>query len=147
MLHSSLLIGAVLFMTRRWRLPFGVFTLMFVVNAMLMVWMRIEHTEEFLFAISAAAAGLLADYLLSEDKSQDSRRLRIAAVLVPFTYSLGAMIIVQILGTSVWSDTGLWWLIHMWLGVPVLAGAFGYGLSLLLRPPGLPPEVAPNGNA
>ena len=146
-LHSSLLIGAVLFMTRRWRLPFGVFTLMFVVNAMLMVWMRIEHTEEFLFAISAAAAGLLADYLLSEDKSQDSRRLRIAAVLVPFTYSLGAMIIVQILGTSVWSDTGLWWLIHMWLGVPVLAGAFGYGLSLLLRPPGLPPEVAPNGNA
>ncbi len=144
-MHSSLLIGAVLFLTRRWHLPFGVFTLMFFLNSVLMVWMRIEHTEEFLFAISAAAAGLLADYLMSGNKPVDSRRLRIAAVLVPFTYSLGAMIIVQILGTTVWSDTGLWWLIHMWLGVPVMAGAFGYGLSLLLRPPGLPLESSPNG--
>ncbi len=143
-LHSSLLIGAVLFMTRRWRLPFGAFTFIFFVNSLLMVWMRIEHLEEFLFALSAAAAGLLADYLLSGDKSADTRRLRAAAVLVPFVYSLGAMIVVQILGTTVWSDTGLWWLIHMWLGVPALAGAFGYGLSLLSRPPGLPPEIAPS---
>ena len=146
-MHSSILVGAVLFMTRRWRLPFGVFTLMFVVNSLLMVWMRIEHTEEFLFAISAAAAGLLADYLLSGDKPADTRRLRIASVLIPFVYSLGAMIIVQILGTTVWSEAGLWWLIHMWLGVPVLAGAFGYGLGLLLRAPGLPPATSPNGES
>ena len=61
---------------------------------------------------------------------------------MPFAYSLGVMLMTHILGTSVWGSGGLWWLIHMWLGVPVLAGAFGYGLSLLLRAPALPIESA-----
>lgn len=134
-MHSGILIGAILFLTRRWRLPFGAITLMFTVNSLLMVWMRINHTEEFLFAISAAAAGLLADLMLSGSDPVKTGRLRLASALVPFTYCLGAMLIVQVLGTTVWAETGLWWEIHMWLGVPVLAGAFGYGLSLLLRPP------------
>ena len=44
-MHSGILLGAALFMTRRWRLPFGVMTMMFAVNSLLMVWMRIEHTQ------------------------------------------------------------------------------------------------------
>ncbi|MDE2854582.1 MAG: hypothetical protein OXN88_10465 [Chloroflexota bacterium] len=141
-MHSSILVGAILFMTRRWRLPFGVMTLMFVVNSLLMVWMRIENTEEFLFAISAAAAGLLADFLLSGSKPADTRRLRLGAFLIPFAYSLGAMLVIQILGETAWESGGLWWEIHMWLGVPVLSGAFGYGLSLLIRPPAIPERAA-----
>ena len=103
-LHSSILLGAVLFMTRRWRLPFGAISLMFSVNSLLMVWMRIDHTEEFLFAISAAAAGLLADYMLSGSKHIDTSRLRLASALVPFVYCLGGMLIVHLLGTTVWAE-------------------------------------------
>ena len=52
------------------------------------------------------------------------------------------MLVIQILGETAWASGGLWWEIHMWLGVPVLAGAFGYGLSLLIRPPAIPERAA-----
>lgn len=141
--QPGLLLAVVLFMARRWRLPFGAITLLFVVNSLLNTWMHLKHTEDFSFAIGAAAAGLLADYLLSGDKPADIARLRLGSFLVPFAYSLGALCIVHILGATVWADTGLWWEIHMWLGVPVLAGACGYGLSLLMRPPAIPASNSP----
>ena len=140
-LHTNILLAVVLFMRRRWKLPFGAITLLFVLNSLLMIWYQVEAYEEFAFTISALTAGLLADFLLSRAGKISTARLRVSAILIPFTYSLGAMIIVHILGTTVWSDTGLWWEIHMWLGVPVLAGAFGYGLSLLFRPPAISAEL------
>lgn len=136
--QPGLLLAVVLFMSRRWRLPFGAITLLFVVNSLLNTWLHIKYTEDFIFAFGAAAAGLLADYLLSGDKPADIARLRLGSFLVPFVYSLGALFIVHILGATVWADTGLWWEIHMWLGVPVLAGAFGYGLSMIMRQPAIP---------
>ena len=136
--HANILLAVVFFMTRRWRLPFGAITLLFVVNSLLNTWMHIKFTEDFIFAIGALAAGLLADYLLSGAKLAEIVRLRFVSFLIPFVYSLGALIMVQILGTTVWADTGLWWEIHMWLGVPVLAGACGYAISLLARPPAFP---------
>ena len=133
--HSNILLAIVLFMARRWRLPFGTVTLIFTVNALLMTWMHIGETGEFLYAISAAAAGLLGDLLLRRDILEETAGLRIFSFIMPFAYSLAALLAVHILGVQVWGRGGLWWEIHMWLGVPVLAGVFGYGLSLLLRPP------------
>ena len=134
-IQSNILLGAALFMARRWTLPFGALTLLFVVNSLLMTWYRVGESGEFIFAISAALVGLLADYLLGGSQPIETSRLRLAAVLIPFAYSLGAILVIHILGNSVWGTGGLWWLIHMWLGIPVLAGAFGYGLSMLLRQP------------
>ena len=141
-IQSNILLGAVLFMTRRWQLPFGAITLLFVLNSLLMTWYRVGEAGEFIFAISAALVGLLGDVLLRGPRPIETGRLRLAAILIPFAYSLGAMIVIQILGETVWERGGLWWLIHMWLGVPVLAGAFGYGLSLLIRPPAIPERAA-----
>ncbi|MDE2635537.1 MAG: hypothetical protein OXI30_04165 [Chloroflexota bacterium] len=142
-IHSNILLGAALFMARRWRLPFGTITLLFVVNSLLMTWYRVGESGEFIFAISAALVGLLGDYLLSGSQSIATSRLRLAAFLIPFAYSLGAMLVIHILGNSVWGSGGLWWLIHMWLGVPVLAGAFGYGLSMIMRQPAIPASNSP----
>ena len=136
--HSNILLAVVLFMAQRWRLPFGTVTLIFVVNALLMTWLHIGETGEFIFAISAAAVGLLGDYLIHRGALNVTRCLRIFSFILPFAYSLGALLMIQILGTSVWGRGGLWWAIHMWLGVPILAGAFGYGLSLLRHSPSLP---------
>lgn len=137
-IQSNILLGAVLFMTRRWRLPFGAITLLFILNSLLMTWYRVGESGEFIFAFSAALVGLLGDYLLSGSMPIETGRLRLAAFLLPFAHSLGAMVTLHILGNSVWNTGGLWWLIHMWLGVPVLAGAFGYGLSMIMRQPALP---------
>ena len=134
-MHANILLAVVLFMARRWRLPFGAVTLLFVVNMLLMTWMHIGETAEFIFAIGAGAAGLLGDWLLRRGALDDFRQLRVFAFVLPFAYSLGALLMTHILGASVWGNNGLWWEIHMWLGVPLLAGTFGYGLSLLMRPP------------
>lgn len=141
-IQSNILLGAVLFMRRRWRLPFGAITMLFLVNSLLMTWYRLGDSGEFIFAISAALVGLLGDYLLSGSQPIETGRLRLAAFLIPFAYSLGAMLVVHILGNSVWGAGGLWWLIHQWLGIPILAGAFGYGLSMLLRQPATPASIS-----
>lgn len=136
-IQSNILLGSALFMARRWRLPIGAITLLFIVNSLLMTWYRVGEAGEFIFALSAALVGLLGDYLLSGSEPIDTRRLRIAGCLIPFAYSLGAMLAVHILGNSVWGSGELWWLIHMWLGVPIMAGAFGYGLSMIMRQPAI----------
>ena len=136
--HGNILLAVVLFMARRWTLPFGTLTLIFTVNALLMTWLHIRLTEEFIFAISAGAVGLLGDYLLRKNLFSHTNHLRFFAFVLPFAYSLGGLLMLQILGTSAWGIGGLWWEIHMWLGVPVLAGAAGYGLSLLFAAPALP---------
>ncbi|MCY4146599.1 MAG: hypothetical protein OXE95_09690 [Chloroflexi bacterium] len=138
LLHSNILLGVLLLATRRWRLPVGTATLIFVGSAALMTWLRVQHNKEFLFVLSALAVGLLADWLLQRGALETVAGTRLFSIVIPFAYSLGALIVVEILGASVWGAEGLWWLIHMWLGVPVMAGAFGYGLSLLMRPPAAP---------
>ncbi len=140
--HTNILLAAILFMARRWRLPFGTVTLIFVVNSLLMVWYRVDANAEFIYAINAGVIGLLADILLSRGIFARVSRLRFFAFIIPFAYSLGAMLVIHILGTTVWGSGSLWWEIHMWLGVPVLAGACGYGLSLLLQPPTAPQDLA-----
>ncbi len=138
LLHSNILLGLLLLMTRRWRLPVGTATVIFGTSAALMTWLRLRHNEEFIFVLSALAVGLLADWLLQRGALNNVAGTRLFSIVIPFLYCLGALIVVEILGANVWGTDGLWWLIHMWLGVPVMAGAFGYGLSLLMRPPAAP---------
>ena len=100
-----------------------------------MTWLHMRETGDFIFIIGAGAAGLLGDWLLQRKALDETGSLRFFAIILPFAYSLAALLMTHILGTSVWGGGGLWWEIHMWLGAPLLAGAFGYGLSLLMRPP------------
>ncbi len=139
--HSNILLGVVLFSSRRWRLPFGVFTLMYAVNALLMTWMHLGANAEFILVINAAIVGLLCDWLLSRKIIETTKGLRLFSCLVPFVFSMGALLVIHILGVGAWGKGGLWWEVHMWLGAPVLAGAFGYGLSLLVHPPASPVEM------
>ena len=139
--QSNILLGAVLFMTRRWRLPLGSIAFLFVINSLLMTWYRLGEAQEFIFAGSALVVGLICELLYYRFGFDDARRLRFFACFMPFAFSLGAVLCVEYLGVNVWGRGGLWWEIHMWLGAPVLAGAFGYGLSMLLRPPSAAPSA------
>ena len=44
--QPGILLAVVLFMTRRWRLPFGAITLLFVVNSLLNTWVHIKYNED-----------------------------------------------------------------------------------------------------
>ena len=136
--HSNILLGVLLVMARRWRLPFGAATVVFGLSAALMTWLRVRQNEEFIWVIFAVAVGLLADWLLQRGSLETAAGTRIFAIVIPFAYSLGALAAIEMLGSSVWGEGGMWWLIHMWLGVPIMAGAVGYGLSLLMSPPPAP---------
>jgi hypothetical protein len=135
---AAIMMGVLLFALRRWRLPFGAITLLFVTNAIAMVLMRFDFARDYgLIIVAAAIGGMFADFLAARWHPSVERAalLRGFAFAVPFVYFLlifGALTLAE--------PRGLWWEIHMWLGVPVMAGAIGVGLSFLAAPPALPTE-------
>ena len=140
--QSNILLGIILIMTRRWRLPFGAITLIFVINAMGMTWIHVKNDAEFLLVANAAVAGLVGDFLLHRTVYASKNGLRFFCFALPLVFSLGALLCLNVLGNGPWGTGGLWWEVHLQLGAPVIAGTFGYGLSLLLYPPSAPGKTA-----
>ena len=142
LIPAALTVGALLFALRRWQLPFGAVTLMLTVNALLMMLMRFDFASPFWRTIPAAAlAGLFADVLLwrLRPSVQNVGALRMVAFVVPV-----ALFLLTFAALTMTNPRGLWWPIHMWLGVPFVAGAVGLGLSFLVAPPSLPAEEIPD---
>ena len=136
---AAVMMGVLLFALRRWQLPFGAMTLLFTTNAVAMVLMRFEYASEYwLTIVAAAVGGLFADFLAARWKPSVERpgALRLFSFVVPFVYFL-----LIFLSLNLTEPRGLWWAIHMWLGVPVMAGAIGVGLSFLVAPPTIPAET------
>lgn len=137
----SLLMNAVtLLLLRRWALPFGAVTFLLTGNSLLMFLLRSagHGGENWLVLLAALVAGLVADLLLLrlQQPRINAPGLRLLAFLLPFSYYAAFFIILQLSG-------GIWWSIHMWTGVSVLAGAFGLGLSFVAVPPALPAASPP----
>jgi hypothetical protein len=140
LIPAALTMGALLFFLRRWRLPFGAVSLILTVNALLMVLMRFRFASEFWLVVPAAfVAGMVADVLAwrLRPSVENVGALRIFAFTMPFVLFLFAFIALVIT-----DPRGLWWEIHMWLGVPFVAGVVGLGLSFLAVPPPIPAEKA-----
>ena len=140
LIPAALMMGALLFFLRRWRLPFGAVSLILTVNALLMVLMRFKFASPFWPIIPAAfLAGLVADGLAwrLRPSLENVGALRIFAFAVPFVLFLFSFIALMLT-----NNPGLWWEIHMWLGVPLMAGAVGLGLSFLVAAPLMPAENA-----
>jgi len=136
LIPSAIMVGVLLFALRRWRLPFGTATLMLTVNALLMLLMRFKFAAPFWPVVPAAfPGGLFADILIARLRPsvENVGALRVFAFAVPFVLFLLAFIALALTGKG-----NLWWEIHMWLGVPFVAGAVGLGVSFLVVPPPLP---------
>jgi len=137
--YTIILLGVTLIATRRWRFPVGAFALMYGVNMLLMTWLTVRHPAQYLLVIPALAVGLLVDVLLRRwhPLIDNPNSLRILAFIMPFLLSLAYLAGLSILGYSIF-NRGLWWKVHMWLGVPFTAGMAGYLLSFVMVPPALP---------
>lgn len=127
--QAVLLTCFVLLAVRRWRLPLGSFTLMFTLNAALMSVMKDQYEQ----ILPALLSGIIADLIYARLQPSPKRHqlLRIFALIVPFVYTLSLFLtMIAFQGTS--------WTIHLWLGVSVLSGVFGFLMTFLLIPPPIP---------
>jgi hypothetical protein len=128
---AGLMMGVILLAIRHWELPTGSLTLLLTINAGLMFILGSSYAgQHWPVLLAAVAGGILADVLLALLKPAVTRvwALRVFSFATPFSFFLlyfGALIV----------SNGIWWRIHMWLGVPVLAGVVGLMLSYLSIPP------------
>jgi hypothetical protein len=116
LLQSAVLVGAVLFLIRRWRLPFGALILVFTLNGLLMSVLE----DRYLLALPMLGAGLVADLLLLWLKPSPAQpgRLSLFGFLVPVVFYALYFFTLQMTG-------GVGWTIHLWLGSIFMAGLVG----------------------
>ncbi|MCY4526540.1 MAG: hypothetical protein OXB89_08010 [Anaerolineaceae bacterium] len=136
----AILMNAILLLLlRRWPLPFGAVTFLLLGNSLLMFLLRSAGYggDNWWILLAALIAGVIGDLLLRglQRPRIAALPLRVFAFLLPFSYFAAFFVILQLTG-------GIWWSIHMWTGVSVLAGAFGLGLSYVAVPPPLPAGAA-----
>lgn len=119
-LQTALMMGIVLLMIRRWRLPFGALTLVLSISLSLMTVL----SDHYWLIPVAVLAGLSADLLLwwLEPSTQRVFELRIFAFTVPVILFMLYFLAVDL----VW---GIAWTIHLTLGSAVMAGIVGLLLS------------------
>ncbi len=138
LLPTALVMGFTLAFLRRWTVPFGTVTAILFGNALLMLVLNWDQSRPFsLILIAPLAAGLLGDIVLRQWQTTGASLVwwRAFSFLLPFTL-FALMFAVLINGF------GIWWRIHMWLGVTILAGLVGLGQSILILSP-FPTAVAP----
>lgn len=123
LLFSAMLSGLFMFTHRRTHLPFGSVTIVLVLQVFMLGLMRygVELTG------AALIAGLVGDVMLSSS-------IRQKASLLYFTFALPAVFYTAVFVT-LHAQAGIWWSLHMWSGVPVLAGISGYMAGLLASQP------------
>ena len=127
---SLIVVAPVLLMLRRWRLPFGAATILFLVVATIIVAVDGEAWENLL---AAAAAGVAADTAIA--------RLRPSPDRVGAFRAVGSFIPMAVIGftflAAVWRFR-LGWPAELWTGTIFFGGLAGYALAFLMQPTPVP---------
>lgn len=130
LIPAAIYMGFILLLMRRWQLPVGTVSFILLVNSALVFWLYWERNQPYPQALIAALiGGGVGDALLARYRPGLARpfALHCFSFAVPFAYFLAFFAILIL-------TEGLWWTIHMWLGVSFLAGIIGLSLSYLIRP-------------
>ncbi len=133
LIQSAIMMGAVLFIMRRWRLPFGTFALALGVNAALVaVLSGNTWAGDIGITVFSAFVGLLIDVLYSVTRPTFARpdTLRLFAFGMPAIYYIFYFLSLQLT-----KPNGIVWSTPLWTGSIVEAGVVGLLLSFLVAPP------------
>ncbi|MBI1742632.1 PD40 domain-containing protein [Candidatus Acetothermia bacterium] len=126
LLQVGLLMGLVLLAVRRWPLPFGSLTLIFLLNAVLMITQSDDDTLRALpqALMFGGIAGLFADLLLWQLRPSLQRlwAYRVFAFTAPLALYGVYFAMLQL-------SKGISWTVHLWTGALVLTGVVGFLLS------------------
>ncbi len=129
LLQTAILMGIVLTLTHRWRLPFGTFAIMLGITDGLEAVLA-ESAPVLAVALLGIVLGLLIDVLyLAARPTQTLIRLRLFAFAAPASAEavyFAALAVIH----------GIAWSVHMWAGSIALAGAVGLLLSYVAVAPG-----------
>lgn len=128
LIQSALLIGTLLLLLRRWRLPFGVVTLVSTVSVALIA----TSSDYYQLILPAAVAGVVGDLLLLALRPSAERvwAVRVWAFLMPLAFFGGQLIAL--------AQRGLAWNMNVWSGATFLAALTGVLVSFLVFPPAIP---------
>lgn len=126
MLQAVFFSALALFLIRRWRMPFGSFTLILGLNVLAMSFMQ----DEFRQIPAFVAAGLAADLLYQRIQPSADR----VGALRTFAFALPALI-AAFQFVSLFLTDRVWWSIHLWAGSIVVSGMLGLLLSYVAVPP------------
>jgi len=126
LIQTTLLMGLVLPVLKKWRFPFWGFTGIIAINTIGLSYMEYE----FRFIPAALIAGMIIDFLYQKMKNclGDPFHFRLFAFLVP------VVLYISYFG-AIFTTKGTWWSIHLWAGSIVIAGLVGWLLSYLVLPP------------
>jgi hypothetical protein len=126
LIPTALVMGLILVIVRRWTLPTGALALIVSGNGLLMALFHYHETAAYpQTLIPILSGGLIAELAYAWLKPSAGREnaLRAFAFVTPLAQS--ALFLATLILTS-----GVWWSIHMWAGVPFMAGVVGLLTSL-----------------
>jgi hypothetical protein len=134
LLFSNVIVtGLALFLVRRWRTPFGTFTLLYGINSFMMLAIFNGFSAPLHATLLGFGAGLAVDVLALWLRPSPRRILefRAFATLMPLSF-WGAHFLVRLMTNTL--DLEL----ELWTGAAVMAALTGLTLSVLAVPPALP---------
>jgi Tol biopolymer transport system component len=126
-IEGILVAAAALLLVRRWPLPFGALTFIFTFYTLAMA----VESDYYLYAIGGFVTGLLADIAIAvfKDRMRAGRGFYALGFLLPLVYTA----LWEIISAQMFHGTG--WSSNLLLGAPILAGAAGLALSLVIDSP------------
>jgi hypothetical protein len=129
LLYTIAMMGMVLVLRRRWRIPAGSLTVSFTFFALL--WPMLSEYREWELIPSLILAGIAGDLLLARfgDDAAKVGRIRLFALLLPPVIWALFFLCIELL------QDGLGWEPTLWVGLLGTTAGLGYALSLLVFPP------------
>jgi hypothetical protein len=126
-LEAAILAGAMLALIRRFRMPFGAFSLMFAAFALAMAL----QSDFYAYAIGALFTGLIADTVVGVlgERARSGTGFYALGALVPLLFTL----FFEITTASV--NGGQGWAFNLSSGAPLLAGAAGLFIAFCFDSP------------
>jgi hypothetical protein len=137
LLFTAVLVGAILMMRRRWRVPVGSLTIMCTTLGLL--FPLLSEYRQWQLVPALVLAGAAGDFLLARLAGNVGPvpvgRIRLFAALMPIVLWSLFFLCVAVL------DDGLGWHATLWVGVLVTSAGLGYAISLLIFQPFAGPAV------
>ncbi|HME81707.1 MAG TPA: hypothetical protein VKF82_06485 [Candidatus Eremiobacteraceae bacterium] len=137
LLDAALLSGVVLYAVRQWgaRLPFGAITAILLINSLLMETQQGGNEQ----ILGVAIAGLCSDALVAwlRPSAQRIAQFRLVAFAVPFLYFAAHY------ATYLARGYPIYYKVHIWAGLPFIAGLIGLLMSFLAMSAPATPRGAP----
>jgi hypothetical protein len=127
LVFTVIFLGMVFSTMRHWHFPFGSFTWILTINAVLSTAMMNEHYE---FIVAAFLGGCLVDFIYNELIVKNSHKM---SHVHTFGFLAPVLIFSMYMATVFLNDT-IAWSVHVWAGTIVIAGITGYLLSYLVIP-------------